>query len=38
MTYRIQLPNSDGQLEGYNLVGTAPIKPKLGVKFNRIAY
>jgi hypothetical protein len=38
MTYRIQLPNSDGQIEGYNLVGTAHVKPKLGVKFNRIAY
>jgi hypothetical protein len=38
MTQRIQLPNSHGQLEAYALVGTAPVKPKLGVKFNRIAY
>lgn len=38
MAHRIQLPNSHGQLEGYELVGTTPIQPKLGVKFNRIAY
>ena len=38
MTQRIQLPNAQGQLEGYDLGGTAPVKPKLGVKFNRIAY
>jgi hypothetical protein len=38
MTQRIQLPNAHGQLAGYDLVGTAPVKPKLGVKFNRIAY
>jgi hypothetical protein len=38
MTQRIQLPNAHGQLEGYDLGGTAPVKPKLGVKFNRIAY
>ena len=38
MTQRIQLPNAHGQLEAYALVGTAPVKPKLGVKFNRIAY
>ena len=38
MAQRIQLPNSHGQLEGYGLVGTTPIQPKLGIKFNRIAY
>jgi len=38
MTQRIQLPNAHGQLEAYALVGTAPVKPKLGVRFNRIAY
>ena len=38
MTQRIQLPNAHGQLAGYDLVGTAPVKPKLGVKFNRVAY
>ncbi len=38
MTQRIQLPNAHGQLAGYDLVGTAPVQPKLGVKFNRIAY
>ncbi len=38
MAQRIQLPNSHGQIEGYELVGTTPIQPKPGVKFNRIAY
>jgi len=38
MAQRIQLPNSHGQLESYALVGTAPIQPKSGLKFNRIAY
>jgi hypothetical protein len=38
MTQRIQLPNAHGQLAGYDLIGTAPVQPKLGVKFNRIAY
>jgi hypothetical protein len=38
MAQRIQLPNSHGQLEDYGLVGTTPIKPKLGIMFNRIAY
>ena len=38
MTQRIQLPNAHGQLEAYALVGAAPVQPKLGVKFNRIAY
>ncbi len=38
MTQRIQLPNAHGQLAGYDLVGNAPVQPKLGVKFNRIAY
>ena len=38
MAQRIQLPNSHGQIESYALVGTAPIQPKPGLKFNRIAY
>ena len=38
MAQRIQLPNSNGQIEGYELVGTTPIQPMPGVKFNRIAY
>ena len=38
MAQRIQLPNSHGQLEGYGLVGTTPIQPNPGIKFNRIAY
>lgn len=38
MPQHIQLPNAHGQLEGYELVGTTPIQPKLGIKFNRIAY
>ena len=38
MAQRIQLPNAHGQLESYALVGTTPIQPKPGIKFNRIAY
>ena len=38
MSQKIQLPNADGRLETYTLQGTAPSKPKAGVKFNRIAY
>ena len=38
MAQRIQLPNSHGQIESYALVGTVPIQPKPGLKFNRIAY
>jgi hypothetical protein len=38
MAQRIQLPNAHGQLGGYELVGTTPIQPKPGIKFNRIAY
>ncbi len=38
MAQGIQLPNSHGQLETYELVGTTPIQPKPGMKFNRIAY
>jgi len=38
MAQRIQLPNSHVQIESYALVGTAPIQPKPGLKFNRIAY
>lgn len=38
MAQRIQLPNAHGQLQSYKLVGTTPIQPKPGIKFNRIAY
>lgn len=38
MSQSIRLPNAQGQIEGYALVGTTPIKPKPGIKFNRIAY
>jgi hypothetical protein len=38
MAQSIRLPNAQGQLEGYELVGTTPVKPKPGIKFNRIAY
>jgi hypothetical protein len=38
MAQRIQLPNAYGQLDSYELVGTTPIQPKPGIKFNRIAY
>ncbi len=38
MAQGIQLPTSHGQLETYELVGTTPIQPKPGIKFNRIAY
>lgn len=38
MSLHIQLPNLQGQLSTYKLVGTAPVKPKAGTLFNRIAY
>ena len=38
MAQPIRLPNAQGQLKGYELVGTTPVKPKPGIKFNRIAY
>ena len=38
MAQPIRLPNAQGQLGGYELVGTTPVKPKPGIKFNRIAY
>ena len=38
MAQSIRLPNAQGQLEDYELVGTTPVKPKPGIKFNRIAY
>ena len=38
MSLHIQLPNLQGQLSAYKLVGTAPVKPKAGTAFNRIAY
>jgi hypothetical protein len=38
MTNQLHLPNAQGQLTAYQLVGKVPVKPKAGVKFNRIAY
>jgi hypothetical protein len=38
MSHLIQLPNLQGQLSAYKLVGTTPVKPKAGTQFNRIAY
>jgi hypothetical protein len=38
MPHLIQLPDSNGRLSPYTLVGQAPVKPKSGAKFNRIAY
>ena len=38
MSHLIQLPNLQGQLSAYKLVGTTPVKPKAGTRFNRIAY
>lgn len=38
MSLHIQLPNLQGQISTYKLVGTAPVKPKAGTSFNRIAY
>jgi len=38
MSHNLQLPNAQGQIEKYMLVGTSPVKPQTGVRFNRIAY
>ena len=38
MSQQIQLPNSHGQIENYKLIGSSPVKPQAGLKFNRIAY
>lgn len=38
MSQQIQLPNSNGQIENYKLIGSSPVKPQAGLKFNRIAY
>ena len=38
MALTITLPRADGQLAPYTLTGQAPVQPKKGVKFNRIAY
>ena len=38
MSLHIQLPGLQGQLSAYKLVGTVPVKPVAGKKFNRIAY
>jgi len=38
MALTLTLPNATGDLQTYSLVGASPIKPVLGVRFNRIAY
>jgi hypothetical protein len=38
MSNQIKLPDAEGDLVNYRLVGSAPVKPKAGVRFNRIAY
>jgi hypothetical protein len=38
MSNQLLLPNLEGQLSAYKLSGSVPLKPKAGVKFNRIAY
>ena len=38
MSKYLNLPNEQSLLASYKLVGTAPVKPKPGIKFNRIAY
>jgi hypothetical protein len=38
MSLHIKLPNPQGQLGTYKLVGRVPVKPVAGGKFNRIAY
>ena len=38
MSNQLRLPNLDGELNAYALKGSAPVKPKAGIKFNRIAY
>lgn len=38
MSITLKLPAASGKLEAYTLRGTAPVKPKAGLTFNRIAY
>ena len=38
MGLTLTLPCATGDLRAYALVGTAPVKPAAGVRFNRIAY
>ena len=38
MSLHIKLPNPQGQISAYKLVGRVPVKPVAGGKFNRIAY
>jgi hypothetical protein len=38
MALSLRLPSAGGELGTYSLRGTEPVKPALGIKFNRIAY
>ncbi|MES2912768.1 MAG: dihydrodipicolinate synthase family protein [Pseudomonadota bacterium] len=38
MSITLALPAASGKLEPYSLRGTAPVKPRKGLAFNRIAY
>lgn len=38
MTLSIKLPNLQGQVQAYRLTGKQALRPKPGVRFNRIAY
>ncbi|HEY1228970.1 MAG TPA: dihydrodipicolinate synthase family protein [Ramlibacter sp.] len=38
MALTITLPRADGQLAPHTLTGQAPVQPKKGVRFDRIAY
>jgi hypothetical protein len=38
MSNQIKLPDAQGNVVNYRLVGSAPAKPKAGARFNRIAY
>lgn len=38
MALTLPLPSADGSLSPYTLRGSVPVKPAVGVKFNRIAY
>jgi len=38
MAHHIHLPDTQGKLSPYTLVGHTPVKPKAGAKFSRIVY
>lgn len=38
MALTLRLPSASGELAAYTLRGTSPIRPAVGVRFNRIAY